>query len=128
MKKLAVIAAAALALGFGASASADGVESNGVNVVRLGKAGGNAVTVKKEHGVTVYRGAAVKREAMLAGGAPSKAAAKPAVIERTKVIVEHHYHSRIRYLRTQGFYAGHPGKSRRFTQGFYSGPVDKGRN
>lgn len=126
MKKLAMIAAAAFTLGLGANAAADGTEG-GATVLRLGKASKTGVTVKQENGVVVYRGAAMERPTMLAGATASKPLSKPTVIERTKVIVEHHYHSRIRHLRTQGFYAGHPGKSRRFTQGFYAGPVDKGR-
>jgi hypothetical protein len=98
------------------------------NILQLGGAKGERVAAspgvarKSEHGVTVYRGAKpVATE--LAGAGPAPAAT---MISKT-IIVEHHYHSRIRHLRTQGFYSGHPGKSRRFTQGFYSGPVDKGR-
>lgn len=80
--------------------------------------------IAKEKGVSVYRG-----PRMLAGEAPPPAEAEPPpAADTTKVVVVHHYHSKIRRLRTQGFYSGHPGESRRFTQGFYSGAVDKGRS
>lgn len=85
----------------------------------------SAVRLTRENGVAVYRAPS----ALLGGGAaPARPAAEEPTAVQTAVIVEHHYHSRIAHLRTQGFYSGHPGKSRRFTQGFYSGPADKGRS
>lgn len=123
MKKMVLAAAAAaMAFAMGAGASAAGPST----ILRLGSSGQSGVSMKTEHGVKVFRGAPVKRE-MLAGG-PTSALATKTVIIRKEVIVEHHYHSRIRHLRTQGFFSGHPLKSRRFTQGFFSGPVDKGRH
>jgi len=123
MKKMALAAAvAAVFFGFSAGASAAGGPAT---ILRLGSSGQSGVSVKTEHGVKVFRGAPVKRQEP-AGGPASAPAAKTVVI-RKEVIVEHHYHSRIRHLRTQGFFSGHPLKSRRFTQGFFSGPVDKGR-
>lgn len=101
------------------SAFADGMRDASIAQSR------SAVRLTKENGVAVYRAPS----ALLGGGvAPAKAITKEPEAAQTTVIVEHHYHSRIAHVRTQGFYSGHPGKSRRFTQGFYSGPVDKGRS
>lgn len=86
----------------------------------------SAVVLTKEKGVAIYRGPRSLAGAPLAASAED--AAPPPQAAAKTVIVEHHYHSKIRHLRTQGFYSGHPGTSRRFTQGFYSGPADKGRS
>lgn len=123
MKKVAPIAFAAMLLVLGGNALAAG----GPTVTRMGKAGESGVSVSNEKGVRIYRGPAIEREARAGGGEAPSPADKTIIIKK-KVIVEHHYHAKIRHLRTQGFYSGHPGESRRFTQGFYSGPVDKGGN
>lgn len=118
--------AAAIAIGLGGGALADGLEpasGAATKIVRFGSAVDSGVSVKTEEGVKVYRGAPTKREKL--AGAPAPLAR--IVVARKEMIIEHHYHSRIRRLRTQGFYSGHPGKSRRFTQGFYSGPASMGR-
>lgn len=126
--KISFLAAVVAVVAFSSSgaAMADGVEAADgatAKIVRFASAGDSGVSVKTENGVNVYRGAPVKREKL--AGAPAAPLARM-VITRVKTIVEHHYHSRIRHLRTQGFYSGHCGKSRRFTQGFYSGPADLG--
>lgn len=124
MKKSFLAAAAAVVFsGLGGAAMADGVEAGdgaAANIVRFASAGDSGVSIKTENGVKVYRGAPAKRENL--AGAPAGLART--VITQTKMVIEHHYHSRIRHLRTQGFYSGHCGKSRRFTQGFYSGLAD----
>jgi hypothetical protein len=121
MQPNSIIAAASLiaALMAAPPAFADGMVSKGATIA------GSNVVVTKENGVTVYRAPG----ALLGGGeAPLAPTPEVAVSTTVKVVVVNHYHSKIRHLRTQGFYSGHPGKSRRFTQGFYSGPVDKGRS
>lgn len=121
------VIAALLALGFGADAAAGGVDAETDKkpaVIRMG-GGESRIRISHENGVAVYRGEPARGEA-LAGGTTPAIKEKTLVVIRKKII-EHRYHARIRHLRTQGFYSGHPGKSRRFTQGFYSGPVDKGR-
>lgn len=126
-KSFMAAAAAAIAIGMGGGgALADGVEAADgatAKIVRFASAGDSGVSVKTEEGVKVYRGAPTKREKLAGAPAPLTRI----VVARKEVIIEHHYHSRIRRLRTQGFYSGHPGKSRRFTQGFYSGPAEMGR-
>ena len=123
MNKHSLICALIAGLAFGAPtiALADGAEpASGVRLWLGGAAGASAAGLKSEGGVSVYRGAAREPslEVELSGGEPAKTAQSD---EAVKVVVVHHYHAKIRRLRTQGFYSGHPGKSRRFTQGFYSG-------
>ena len=72
------------------------------------------VSVKKEHGVTVYRAAPLPKE-------PTPKVVRK-IIER-HVIVEKRVIWPVKHLRTTGFYSGQ-GHTRRFTQGFYSGPPD----
>lgn len=105
------------------AAQADGVESSGVRLQLGGGGGAFAATKSTERGVTVWRAAPSTAIELEGDEATPYAVEAPA----REVIVVHHFHSRIKHLRTQGFYSGHPWKSRRFTQGFYSGPVDKGR-
>jgi hypothetical protein len=81
-----------------------------------------AVERSDEAGVRVWRGSAPTRDlsAALEGAAPAAQ-----IIEQRITIVRC---GRARsQVRTQGFFAGHPGFSRRFTQGFYSGAPDFGR-
>jgi hypothetical protein len=124
-KSIAASVFAVLLVAAPLAAKADGTETSGVRL-QLGSGGDAfAATRSVERGVTVWR-AAPSLAYELEGGEDA-ALIEEAPAETTKVIVVHHFHSRMKHLRTQGFYSGHPGKSRRFTQGFYSGPVDKGR-
>ncbi len=113
-----LIAAAPLA------AQADGTDPAGVRLQLGGGGSAYAASKSTERGVTVWRAAPSTLIELEGDDEALIDEAPPATRE---VIVVHHYHSRIKHLRTQGFYSGHPGCSRRFTQGFYSGPVDKGR-
>jgi hypothetical protein len=79
----------------------------------------SAAALKVERGVNVYRGQAPV-ELDLAGGE-----ARPRAAATTVVIVKDCRRMRSR-VRTQGFYSGHDGYTRRYTQGFYSGPPDFG--
>lgn len=123
--------AAAVIVGAPVSALADGAEpSNGVRVqlgaAKLNDAASQGVSVRTEHGVKVYR--AKPSLAIMLAGPPEPAPQGKAASEPCRtVVIERHYYTRLRRLRTQGFYSGHPGKSRRFTQGFYSGSVDWGQ-
>jgi hypothetical protein len=80
--------------------------------------GASEIARTSERGVTVYR-APKPVESELAGGAPRRAAGA-----EVEIIVVECRRPPERFVRTQGFYSGHPGTSRRFTQGFWSGPVD----
>lgn len=83
--------------------------------------GGVEAQRSAERGVRVWRGerAAASVETTLAGADAPKAVS----IEKRVIIVR--CGRGLNHLRTQGFYAGHPGgPSRRFTQGFYSGGPD----
>ncbi|MEX0645718.1 MAG: hypothetical protein WD076_10430 [Parvularculaceae bacterium] len=113
-----LIAAAPLA------ARADGTQSSGVRLQLGGGGAAYAATKSTERGVTVWR-ATPSIMIELLGDDEALIDEAPSTKE---VVVVHHFHSRMKHLRTQGFYSGHPGCSRRFTQGFYSGPVDKGRS
>lgn len=119
---MAVSIAAAL-IGAPLAAQADGTESGGVRLQLGGSNSAAGAAKSTEHGVTIWRG----QPSLAIGLAGGEEAPAPQAAPASELIVVHHFHSSIRHLRTQGFYSGHPGKSRRFTQGFYSGPVDKGR-
>ncbi|MGE0409863.1 MAG: hypothetical protein AB7P23_11465 [Amphiplicatus sp.] len=128
MKLALFLTGAALAAAFLAPAArADGAQTETPTILQLGGSQSPrvskspAVSTTTQNGVRILRGA----PALLGAAAP---APQPPAAAATRVVVVNHDHSRIRHLRTQGFYSGHPGKSRRFTQGFYSGPVDKGRH
>lgn len=123
---MAALAALALAP---MAAQADGTDSaSGVRLFMGASAGEARAVTTEERGVRVHRGAAADALDEALDGALEGGGAAPAAPETiVKVVVVNRYHSKIRHLRTQGFYAGRPETSRRFTQGFYSGPVDKGR-
>lgn len=102
--------------------AAGAATSAGAMTVQRGSAGASGVVRKAEAGVTVWR-AAPLLDADLAGGDrvdPDGA--------DTQIIIVDCRRGAKRYTRTQGFYSGHPGMSRRFTQGFWSGPVDLTRS
>ncbi len=77
----------------------------------------SAAARKVERGITVWRGP-VPVESELAGG---ERLVEPRM--KTVIVVKCGRGMRSR-VRTQGFYSGHDGASRRYTQGFYSGPPD----
>lgn len=93
----------------------------GAVTVWRGSSGVSGVERTTAAGVTVYR-APKPIESELAGAGPA-----PAMSETTIVVVECRRPPK-RFMRTQGFYSGHPGYSRRFTQGFWSGSVDVPRS
>jgi hypothetical protein len=119
MTRTALIAAlAAVAAGNAAASEGAIVGAPGVMLQR-GALGAMGTERRVERGVAIYRGPR-SLDVDLAGSAPAANVAEPKT-----VTVKVNLRPR-RVLRTQGFYAGHPGYSRRFTQGFYSGPVDFG--
>lgn len=121
MRPWPIAAAAALFLAFSPALAQAGGEAP-AQAVRLQLGGGSAqsgVKASEEGGVSVWRGAA--QTAGELAGAPSAA---PASAAHVKIVVIHRRDTRLNRLRTQGFYSGHPGRSRRFAQGFWSGPAD----
>jgi hypothetical protein len=111
----AALASAAAVFVLTGAAQAQGVR------LQLGsaKADVKPITSSSVNGVRLWKGRAPAQEPALLGAEPP-----------TRIVHEHDvrvivvHKSRLKRLRTQGFYAGHLGCSRRFTQGFYSGPVD----
>ena len=114
--KNTIVAAALLALLILAQAVSD---ADAATLLR-GSAGASGVVRKSESGVAVWRGAKPAPDD-LAGAAPPRARSGQTVI------VVACRRGPERFVRTQGFYSGRPGASRRFAQGFWSGPVDLGR-
>jgi hypothetical protein len=86
-----------------------------------GSSGASGVTHMAAAGVNIYRGPKPVEDELAGGEAAYRA-------PDSEIIVVECRRRPDRYLRTQGFYSGHPGDSRRFTQGFYSGPVDLPRS
>jgi hypothetical protein len=103
-------------------AAADGTDMPGGRGADLQR-GANAPAATSrsvERGVAVWRGPkSVDLDLDGAGAAQAPAS------EATTIVLDISLRPR-RFLRTQGFFSGHPGSSRRFTQGFWSGPVDLG--
>ncbi|NWG70354.1 MAG: hypothetical protein HXY23_01930 [Parvularculaceae bacterium] len=117
MTRMKVVAALAalFVIGDGAIAGAGAV------TVWRGASGASNIERAVVSGVSVYR-AAKPVESELAGAAP------PRVGQSTEIIIVERRRPPKRFMRTQGFYSGHPGDSRRYAQGFWSGPVDLPRS
>ena len=118
MSKLMTGAAAAALLFCGEAALSDA----GAVTVYRGASGAAPVVRTVERGLNVYRGPK-SADADLAGARPTPTAPRS---EITVLMLRDCRRARS-LVRTQGFYSGHDGYSRRFTQGFWSGPADLGR-
>lgn len=113
MARIMMVGAATALLLVSDAAMADA----GAVTVWRGSTGASGVERASTAGVTVYRAPRpVEDELAGAGSAQS--------MPDTQVIIVECRRPPWRIVRTQGFYSGHPGSSRRFTQGFWSGPAD----